>query len=687
MSTPFVIVDQGNLTIRTVDSSGVINTPSLTSTDPIWNSFGGWADPWGAATDSAGNLYVCDTGANSVVYKITPSFVLTRVAGDGGIGFSGVPGPALNARFSSGNSNYLACDPAGNLYITYNGGVVILCVNMQLTTQVILGVTIPPGNIAIVAGVHNLLTYGGDGGPATSAGIPSPNGIAVNAAGDLYICSTGIDPSQLGARIRKVDHATGIISTVAGTGATTWSGDGGPATSATLAQATGVCVDTNGNFYISGSNSGPEAAVRVVNTQTIAQTILNVLVLPGTIQTVAGGASHGFSGDGGQATSALLGLGSVGANPGLWSSKVDTNGDLYIVDNGNNRIRKVDHATGIITTIVDNTGVAGYTGDGGPALVATIARFGNFTEDMAFWPNTPPTTGNIVVHKITVPIASPQIFTFRPSYGLPFNLTDGQSKDSGPLAPGTYSVLEDPVAGWTTTTSSDPTAIVVTAGATTNITFTNVQNPPVARPCAPLDGTGTPVNGVYVADLSLFIIPASALYKNLSPNSELTFSESSLQGHKEIVIDFNGSNGLWTRDLGTIFTWDLRAKTVLYFWQPSIIPMNDDIYYRIAFHSLTSSLGMTGYAHAREMNLAHISTADLTLTLEFDDWPTIVLTVPNSGGQQLKTKVTLPVNKWKLIQVIVSSTVPFKLYGSDLELKCRQWGSTGPYQVLKPVVT
>lgn len=253
--------------------------------------------------------------------------------------------------------------------------------------------------------------------------------------------------------------------------------------------------------------------------------------------------------------------------------------------------------------------------------------------------------------------------------------------------PPVYSVVEGPIAGWSFTTNSDPTNIVVTAGAITTIIFTNSPPAPPANPCFPLDGTGNPVDGVYINDLSLFIVPATALYTDLVPHANLTSYESAVQGRREIVIDFNGSNGLWFRDLGTIFTWPTKVRTVLDLWQPSIIPMDDDVYFRLAFHSLTSSLGMTGYAHAREMNLAHISTADLTLKLEFDAWPTITLTIPNSGGAQRKDKITLPVNKWKLIQVLLTSTVPFKFYASDMELKCKPWGSSEGYVVLKPVVS
>lgn len=96
------------------------------------------------------------------------------------------------------------------------------------------------------------------------------------------------------------------------------------------------------------------------------------------------------------------------------------------------------------------------------------------------------------------------------------------------------------------------------------------------------------------------------------------------------------------------------------------------------------SFGMIGWGHAREMNIAHLSTADLTLVLTFDAWPTITLTIPNSAGKQAKTKVTLPPNKWKLMGLQIFSTQVFRLFKEDLQLKIGQWGRTDSYNVIRP---
>lgn len=97
-----------------------------------------------------------------------------------------------------------------------------------------------------------------------------------------------------------------------------------------------------------------------------------------------------------------------------------------------------------------------------------------------------------------------------------------------------------------------------------------------------------------------------------------------------------------------------------------------------------TSLALTGYGHVREMNIAHVSTADLTLVLKFDSWPTITLTIANSGGLQAKTKVTLPPNKFKLIGLRIFSSAVFRLFEQDVEMKSKTWGSQGPYTALKP---
>ncbi len=202
--------------------------------------------------------------------------------------------------------------------------------------------TLAPGIIATVAGNWDSDYPSGDGGPATAATFSNPQGLAMDSAGNYYIA----DPFSYD--VRKVTAATGIITTVAGTGTGGYSGDGGPATAAQLSGTTSVAVDSVGNLYIADDNN---VVIRKVTAST------------GIITTIAGNGRWGYSGDGGPALSAEL------ANQ--LAVAVDGAGNLYIADGFNMVVRKVSASTGIITTIAGN-GTAGYTGDGGPATSAEL---------------------------------------------------------------------------------------------------------------------------------------------------------------------------------------------------------------------------------------------------------------------------------------------------------------------------
>jgi trimeric autotransporter adhesin len=192
--------------------------------------------------------------------------------------------------------------------------------------------------ITTIAGTH-VAGFSGDGGPATSAQINLPRDTAVALDGSIFVADT------YNNRIRLISP-TGIITTYAGSGSSVFGGDGGPATKAGLKWPHDVCVDDAGTLYIADSNHN---RIRRVTPD-------------GVITTVAGTGKSGFSGDGGLATKAQL------QNPksvALWA------GNLYFADSINERIREVDLSTGIITTVAGN-GVAGFGGDGGPALDASF---------------------------------------------------------------------------------------------------------------------------------------------------------------------------------------------------------------------------------------------------------------------------------------------------------------------------
>jgi streptogramin lyase len=337
-----IISDWGNHRIRRVDAStGVITTIAGTGTAGSTGD-GGLAtaarleNPRGVLIDSSGNLFIADT-ANYRVRRIDASTgIITTIAGNGSNGTTGDGGLAVDASF--GDPRQLVFDPAGNLFITTGDGRVR---RIDAATRI----------ITTVAGSG--VSFSGDGRLATIAQIDQPNGTAADAAGNLYIADTD------NHRIRRVDAVTGIITTVAGSGAVgtlngSFGGDGGPATDALLNQPYDVAVDAAGDIYIA---DGANARIRKVDTAT------------GIISTIAGPGDYGVFGDGGPAVGAFLDLPTGIA--------LDNDGNLLISDQRTHLIRKVDADTGIITTVAgiyDSffLGFGDYSGDGGPADEASL---------------------------------------------------------------------------------------------------------------------------------------------------------------------------------------------------------------------------------------------------------------------------------------------------------------------------
>ncbi len=269
--------------------------------------------PWGLVFDGSGNLYVVDTG-NHRVRKVA-SGVITTITGTGVGGFSGDGGLAAGAELN--NPAGIAIDGGGNLYVADRKNHRIRKID-------------PSGIITTVAGTGTG-AYGGDGGLATEAQLDIPEGVAVDAAGNLYIAD------RYNNRIRKVD-AHGVITTIAGDGSSWAGGDGGPATDASLSAPSGLVFDAAGNLYIADRRNN---RVRRIDPS-------------GIITTVAGTGMNAYGGDGGLATQAQLN------DP--TGVAVDAAGNLYIADRVNHRLRRVD-LSGVITTIA---GIehAGFNGDG-----------------------------------------------------------------------------------------------------------------------------------------------------------------------------------------------------------------------------------------------------------------------------------------------------------------------------------
>ncbi len=278
--------------------------------------------PYGIAVDAEGNLYIAESGSSDVVRRVDRATgIITTVAGTGPSGSTGIGGPATSARLVDPRG--VAVDAAGNLYIADAAGARVLRVDHAtgILTDVAGNGTSSGGGI-------------GDGGPATSASLQYPTGVAVDAAGNLYIADSD--------RIRKVDAATGIINTIAG------GGYAGPGTAlGAEIYPYKVSVDSSGNLYTA---NGAEA--------------FKIDQSTGLISIVAGSGYYGYGGDGGPATQAAL------SEPE--SVAVDPSGNLDIADTENYRIRQVGASTGFISTIA-GTGAYGFSGDGGPSVNAELS--------------------------------------------------------------------------------------------------------------------------------------------------------------------------------------------------------------------------------------------------------------------------------------------------------------------------
>jgi hypothetical protein len=308
--------------------------------------------PTGVVLDNSSHIFFSDTG-NQRIRKVDKGTgggaggVITTVAGNGTAGYSGDGGPATAAKVNtptgivvtSGGNIYFA-DTGNNVVREISGGVITTVAGIRYST----GAQNAGG--AMMGGNNQDCKDHGDNGPATSAYLCFPTGVAVDSAGNLYIGDTGNN------KVRKVT-SSGTITTFAGTGVCGFNGNTGPAGNAKLCAPTAVATSGSAVLISDTANS----QVRKVS--------------GGTITAFAGTGSAGFSGDGGQATAAQINR-PIGVS-------YDPLGNVYVVDAFNARLRQVD-ASGHITTFA-GTGQFGYSGDGGPAELAKIAAFGGVTTD------------------------------------------------------------------------------------------------------------------------------------------------------------------------------------------------------------------------------------------------------------------------------------------------------------------
>ena len=256
--------------------------------------------------------------------------MIETFAGNGAGGFSGDGGLATNA--SIGTAAQGCFDKEGNYYFS---------VRNQHRIRKVAG----DGTISTIAG-NGTPGFSGDGNISVNAIISNPLGICIDDSNNIYFADHGNE------RIRKIDAVSGIITTIAGNGTGSYSGDGGPAINASLSSPVGVCFDQNGNMYIADASNHRVRKIDALH----------------VITTIAGTGTNGFSGDGQLALNAHL------ADP--LCVICDSFGNVFICDFGNKRIRKVDIVSGNITTVVGGTGSGIYNGENIPASTAEISSFG-----------------------------------------------------------------------------------------------------------------------------------------------------------------------------------------------------------------------------------------------------------------------------------------------------------------------
>ncbi len=366
------IVDDNSNRIRKVGTNGVITSAAGDGSGGFTGNGGAATNasmyPTGVAVDNIGNLFIADSW-NNRIRKVDTNGIITTVAGNGAPSFAGDGGAATNAALNYPYS--VAVDGAGNLFIAdqhnyrirkvdTNGIIITVVGGGSAATNVYMnspyGVAVDgAGNLFIadyfnhkihkVATNNVIITVAGggsffdDGIEATNAALNYPQGIAVDGVGNLFIADWG------NSRVSKVG-TNGIITTVAGNGTYSYSGDGGAATNAAFYFPFGVAVDEVGNLFIADQNN---LRIRKVDTN-------------GVITTVAGNGTSGFSGDGGAATNAALFY--------PYGVAADGSGNLLIADRDDQRIRKVD-TNGIITTVAGN-GIRDFSGDGGASTDAAL---------------------------------------------------------------------------------------------------------------------------------------------------------------------------------------------------------------------------------------------------------------------------------------------------------------------------
>jgi len=651
---PIIVTDAAN-NLYEVPLVGVGTAPvpglfpgTITS---VTSTVGALKTPVGSISANAdGSVFVADTG-NHVVRKISPTGAISIFAGTSGTkGYTGDTGPATSATLNGPSA--VAVDTFGNVYIADTGNNVVRVVNAA-------------GIISTLAGTGTA-GYSGNSVPAATAQLDGPAGVAVDAAGNVYIADTN------NSEIREVNVNRGnslavnnTITTIAGNGSGAYSGDGGAAVASALNHPLGLVVDPSFNVYVADTNN---------------EVVREIVASTGFIKTFAGtpptnGNTHGgYSGDGGPATSALL--------SGPSALALDAAGDLYIADTGNNVVRQVSSSAQTIFTVAGaaGTGAVGYTGDGGAATLATLNEPAGVAVDgsdnlyildslnSVVREVSLTTTSSVTFPDTTVGSTSNPVLKTVDNLGnLPLNMTgvtvpspfvqQSSAPNCGPLSPGTASLASGAqcsilVAFAPTVAQSNSASLLITdnaantAGTTQSIALTgkgvstlDAVTVSVSPNPAPY-GTGTEATATInvtssgtaaTGTVSYTLSGANGTTPGTAPlvSGVATVTLSGLpEGTYAITVTYAGSSGVGTTTGTSTFVIQGAAVTMNVTYTPSNPTYGTSINVTVGLTSTTGT-SPTGIVSYRLDNGPSVSYQETTGAVTFS------IGTPNAGTHTL----------------------------------------------------
>jgi sugar lactone lactonase YvrE len=359
-----LIADSGNARVRRVNIAGIVSTVAGNGA-PDYAGDGGTATdaslnfPTSVAADASGAVLVADQG-NRRVRSVGVAGVITTVAGNGTLGWGGDGGGASTAELNQPTAVATTAD-----------GRVLIADGWNHMVRAVL----PSGELQAIAGQPGINGSSGDGGPATNATLGFVTGVVADHAGNIFV-------ADWNNRVRKI-ATDGTITTVAGTDAAGYGGDGGRASNALLSQPSGLAIDSHGNLLIADTGNNRVRRVAAVK---------GVIGTSSTITTIAGNGTAGFSGDGGQATKAML------DEP--MGVALDASGNVIVADTDNQRVRRIS-PKGVITTLA-GTGQTGFSPDGTTATRSALNHPRSAIVDSS-GALVLTDTGNCVVRRVTSP--------------------------------------------------------------------------------------------------------------------------------------------------------------------------------------------------------------------------------------------------------------------------------------------